>query len=62
MRKSVRITELEHRVSGLELLVCELLKAADAEFHFPPITALEAARVVAEERYGTLPPRRDNGR
>ena len=55
MRASKRIAELELRVEGLELLLADLLGSQQPRG--APLLAPEAAQLVAEERYGSLPPK-----
>jgi hypothetical protein len=58
VRNARRIAELESRVEGLEWLLAETLDRNAPE---SSVLAPDAARKVAEERYGTPPPRRDKG-
>lgn len=51
---AARVAELESRVEGIEYLIADMR----AEMGLPSITAPDAARLVAEERYRpfTRPP------
>ena len=57
MKTSKRIAELESRVEGLELLLADLI--SERQPTGAPLLAPDAARLVAEERYGSLPPQRE---